>query len=419
MKSLINISGKIVFSFFVFNVFMSACAPAKGPAVSLVVSDKLLSQGVSGEQGMQIAVLPVENLSDTKAPIKIIGQTLKDSLKNEGLNILSDEGLKAFMEKQRLRYTGMIDQPTARAFKREIGTDAVLITSLELYNEQYPPKIALMSRLVSTGDKLEILWMDSAAMTGDDSPGILGLGLIEDPRALLDRAVKKLSSSLIAFLRGSKDRILERRKREKIRPEVVFSFQNDESSHISKDNVRKEKQQPEIEYLKFDPKLYYRSPILSPDVTYRIAVVPFLNKSERKNAGEIMMLNLVDQLRTSPHFNVIEPGIIREDFLSHRVILREGVSFPNADVIFVTLGDADLILSGTVLDYQDYQGPEGNPVVDFSIEIIERESREVVFMSKSHDRGNEGVVFFDHGKINTAHTLSSEMIRAVVDLIID
>ena len=64
------------------------------------------------------------------------------------------------MLKHRLRYVAGIDRATARELKWETGAGALLITVLELYSEELPPKISLASRLVSTGSDPTILWMD-------------------------------------------------------------------------------------------------------------------------------------------------------------------------------------------------------------------------------------------------------------------
>ncbi|MBI5058136.1 MAG: hypothetical protein HZB61_16110 [Nitrospirae bacterium] len=331
-----------------------------------------------------LAALPIENLSGTKAPVRKIGQTYKDILKNKGLNILDDEALEGFMTKHRVRYIGALDIETAGNFKKELGIDAVLVTSLELYDESYPPKLAIISRLVSTGTIPEIMWMDSAVLSGDDSPGILGLGLIEDPRTLLEKTLQKLSLSLTAYLSGPGKRVDDR--------EIKTSLL---------------------------PKIFYRSPLLSSDMKYKIVVMPFINKSERKSAGDIMALHFAEQLGRVETFDVVEPGLIRQNLLSLRIIMNEGLSFENAGLIFSTLDvDADLIVTGTVLDYQDYQGTEGAPKVDFSIVVIEKKSREVVCTSKSYARGDDGVFFFDKGKINAAHAMASGMTKAVAEMML-
>ena len=266
--------------------------------------------------------------------------------------------------------------------KEEPLVGAVLITSLELYDDKYPQKIALTSRLVSTGDKPTILWMDSIGIAGDDSPGILGLGLIKDFNALQEKALQLLTRSLTCPPPGRYDRIDTRTERKE-----------------------------------FWPKISYLSPVMASGTKYTVTVTPFLNESERKNAGEIMALHFIRALREHENFDVIEPGIVREELLGLRVIMEDGVSLANASLVLGTL-NADLVISGRVLDYQDYQGAEGSPKVDFSVVVIEKKSQEIIWASKSYNQGDDSVLFFDRGKINTAHTMASKMVRNVVEMMI-
>ncbi len=166
---------------------------------------------------------------------------------------------------------------------------------------------------------------------------------------------------------------------------------------------------------RFRPKASYRSPVIDPDMKYRVAVVPLFNVSERKYAGEIMVLHFVRHLRAVGNFRVIEPGRVRGALLELRIIMDDGISLAQADAIFKRL-NADLILTGNVLDYQDYQGTIGKPKVDFSAQLIERKSREVVWSSKSYNEGDDGVFFFDWGRVNTAHSMASEMVRHIVGM---
>jgi len=150
---------------------------------------------------------------------------------------------------------------------------------------------------------------------------------------------------------------------------------------------------------------------------YTIAVVPFFNISERKYAGDIMTTHFVRELNAFENFNVVEPGAVKETLLSMRIIMKDGISLADADLIFSRL-NADLILTGLVLDYQDYQGATGKPKVNFSVLVIDRKSREVVWTSKSYNEGDDGVYFFDIGRVNTAHAMASEMVQAVVKMMV-
>lgn len=335
-----------------------------------------------GARGMRVAVLPVFNMSGAAAPLKDIRQLAEAALTGRGLTVTDDDALEKFMAKHRIRYTGGLSRDDSRTFKEELGVGSVLITSIELYSPSYPPKIALNMRLVRTGDNPEILWTDSVGMAGDDSPGFLLLGLIGDPKVLTGRALGRLTGSLTSYLEGGG-----------MRPGCPAGR-------------------------KFSPRVFYRSPGFDPGKRYKVAVLPFLNNSDRGNAGEILALEFVRQLVQSGKFTVMEPGLVREELLKYRIIMEGGVSIDTAGVVLETL-DADLVLSGNVLDYEDYQGLFGTAKIGFSVLLIDRKDKEVVWESRSFDEGDEYVFFFDRGKINTTGGLACRMVGNVVQMMVE
>ena len=375
MISSTSFSNKPFFLLAALLVWVAVCASVNEPPKS---EEKKSPARIAN---LKVAVLPVSNFSATPAPLKEIRQSFMTSLESAGIKIVDEKALETFMAGHRLRYTGGLEPVTARAFKEEIGVDAVLITSLELFSDIVPPKIALTSRLVSTGIDPAILWIDGVGLTGDESPGLLGLSLITDPVKLDETAVDQLTTSLTGFLSGH----------------PVWA----EAGAGGK---------------KFRPETYYRSSVMNEPVKQRIAVVPFLNLSERKFAGEIMPLHFVRLFWESGNFRVIEPGIVRDMMLEERMIMLDGMSMADAEVIFSRL-DADLVLSGRVMNYEDYEGSTGQPVVDFFALMIDRRSRDVVWSSHSYRKGDDGVYFFDMGKIKTAHSLAFQMAASVADMI--
>jgi hypothetical protein len=217
---------------------------------AFISAGELKAKGLSkGGHSWKIAIYPVENLSGTPVPLKEIRQIFIERLKVEGVQVLEEEALERLMEGHRIRYAGGIDRTAAMAFKEEAGVDGVLITSLELYSEVKPPKISILSRLVSTDSFPSVLWMDGIGLAGDDSPGFLSLGLIEEPKILLERAIKSMTGSLIRYL-------------------------STQTGEAGGQGLKR----------RFKPKIAYQSSALAPDKKYLVAVLPFFNRSERKYA---------------------------------------------------------------------------------------------------------------------------------------
>jgi hypothetical protein len=351
-------------------LFFIGCAHAVSPDGAVL----------PGAKGFRIAVLPVENLSRTRAPLEEIRQSLIASLRNRGFSILDEDSLLVFMARHRMRHVGGINEVLSAELKAGTGADAVLLTTLELYDETNPPRIAVTSRLVSSGMSPAILWMDSAAMAGDDSPGFLGLGRIENPRVIRERALDLLMASFRAA------------------PAEVGPLAGARPPLRLRSTFR--------------PKISYRSITLDPGKTYTAAVLPFGNLSGRKTADDLLALHFVRQLAERMNFRVVEPGVVRQRLLNMRIIMPEGPSGNDADLLFNSLG-ADLIFTGKVMVYSDYEG-SGDAKADFSVMVMERATRRVGWAFLSYNSGRDSVVFFDLGKVTTAHALASEMAGLVV-----
>lgn len=341
------------------------------------------AEKVEGTPAFSIAVFPLENLSGSPVPLKSIRSSLSEELVRRGFHVLDEDTLERFLVRHRVRYTAGIDDETARSLKDETGAGGALLTSVELYTDLLGvPKIALSSRLVSTGGAPAILWADGVGLAGDDHPGILGIGLISDLHLLLREALGAMGDSL--------------------------------SAGLSREGGRRE---TEKAARKFQPRIVYRSTDLDWKQRYRVTIAPFFNKSTTKYAGDILLLRFLGALQHLGNFEVVEPGLVRETFLNLRIIMDEGVSLEDARVLFSALG-ADLVLAGEVLDYQDYQGPAGTAKVGFAVQLMERKSRKVVWSSESWNWGDEGVFFFDLGRVNTAHAIAERMAESIGELLV-
>lgn len=323
-----------------------------------------------------IAVMPVDNLSAISAPLIGIRNEIVFLLEKSGVRILPDALIEGFIVAQRMRYIGGMDYDTAVRLKAATGADAVLFTALEYYNDQPPPKISLSARLVSTGERPQILWTDGVGAAGDDAPGFLELSLVEDPDVLLRRTAARLATSLVGHLSGRNSP-----------PAEIQRF--------------------------FEPQTVFNSRLLLPDRTYSVAVLPFLNLSTRRHAGQIMTYHFTSALKSVSNMQPLEPGEVRQTLLKYRVVMPDGLSLSDATVLFSRM-NVDLILSGRVFDYEDYQGAGGPAKVCFSASIIEHQTREPVWTAVSCREGDDGVFIFDWGTIRTAHSLAAAMVTGAV-----
>jgi len=344
--------------------------------------------------GSLIAVLPVENLSGTRAPLEELSSVMRSKLSERGFRLVDSEVLEDFMARYRIRDTGGLHASVSQAIREEIGAEAYLVTSLEAYHEVNGPVVSMLSRLVLSGEDSVILWMDGVGLAGNAHPGFLGLGVIEDLDQLVDAATGCLADSLSRELRVPGDEVKTAAQRN-------VHFGCNARGHLV--SLPADRSGRRIHR----PRSLYQDPGISADRRYRVALIPFLNLSNRNNAGKLMALHFANQLTRTDAFSVVEPGLVREQLLRYRIIMQSGPSLANTQLISSkdSLG-VDLIFSGTTFDYQDALG---TPRVDFSLKIIDAKSRKIVWSSRSHNAGEDGVFFFDFGRIHTAHRLASEM----------
>ncbi len=345
----------------------------------------------------RVAFLPIFNLADVKAPIQKIGQLFKDLLRKD-LQLLPEEELESFMQTHRMRYTGGLNATLAQALREEIEVEAVFVTVLETWEEGPSPQISLISRLVTTGDAPEIVWIDSVGLTGEDSPGLLGLGKISDAEQLSRMALERLRLSFQSYLEGNDPSYRHLIDGEGVR----LINKKSEKADGTPDSVKRRHQ----------PQFAYRASTFDPAGQYRVAVIPFMNINARKYSGEIVALHTVKQLHRYANLRIFEPGLIRETLLNYRMIMRSGPSLAAADVLTdAKILGADIVTSGKVFDYQ---GERGDSKVDFSIQVFDGVKREILWASRSSATGNQGVYLFNWGRVPSAHGLTSRMTQSAI-----
>lgn len=320
-----------------------------------------------------VAVFPAENLSGASAPVGALRAHLARRLAAAGTGVLDDDVLETFLTRHRVRYTAGIDGKTAAALRRETGAEAALFVSVEFWSELIPPKIALTARLVSTEDTPVVAWADDAGMSGDDAPGWLSLGLVNDHQVLLATALDRLAESLIAYLQTGQ-------------------------RAPAPDGAGR-----------FKPKSFTRKLDLGAGPPRAVAVVPFVNLSSRRRAGDVLALLFTRHLAALPQFRAAEIGVTRQQLLDARVIMEGGLSLADAETV-AALVDADFVLGGRVLRYDDYEGAESTPAVEFSTVLIERKTRRVVWESTSYNAGDDGVSVFGRGRTRIAHAMATRMV---------
>jgi TolB-like protein len=323
----------------------------------------------------RVVLLPIHNMGGVAAPTDALLAAVAAALEDR-FELVRGDVLERFLAKHRLRHTGGIDAEDAHAAQAELGADAILITSLQLYRSD-PPLLGLAMRLVSTGDEPVILWMDSVVRSGDEAPGLLGLGLVSSMAVIEQRVLAEMTGSLADYLdaKPAADRCVPDRWRA--------------------------------------PRVRFRATSLDDGERHTVAVVPFLNLTARTGAGDALAMEFVRQLVATGRYRVLEPGVVRGYLLRARVIMPAGVSLETTRMLLGGLG-VELVLSGAVLDHDETLGNQ-SARVRFGATLLDGGSGDVVWNSSSFSRGDDGVFFFGLGRIRNSQELSCRMVAGVVD----
>lgn len=330
---------------------------------------------------LKLAVFPVQNASGGAAPIRQLTEALDAALGARLLDIVPRGALDDVLARHRIRFTGGVDRPMAKVLREELGVEAVLVPTVELYSATSPPKVSLAVRLVATAERPAVVWADAVSRSGDDAPGLLGIGLVDSSG--------KLDATVVAAVARSVERHLTRRAPGETCGEAG----------------------------RFEPRRAFRAPVLDDVGRRTIAVLPFTNGAPRRSAGDVLLQQFVTQLARSGSFEVLDPGVVREELLGHRIVLQGGVSIDQAMALLDEL-QADLVLSGYVQVYEGRSGRNAPPKVEFTAYVIDRITAELVWSSTSTAEGDDGVFFFGAGRVHTTSALSCRMVRGVVEGIV-
>jgi hypothetical protein len=366
MKSSRNSSSSVVGALALLVLFAQGCAHPRQATPANTLQAQL------GRRPL-IAVFPLQNLTGGRAPTAPLTRSLEQLVAAAGFDIAPADRVDNVLAERRLRYIGGVDEPTAGALRDALGIEAVLVSSLDAFVNDVIPRIAITSRLVSTSSPPRILWMDQVALAGNDNPGLFGAN----------------QSNPMSFLQGVAV------------GHLVQSLASGEMPPMCEPAGR------------LAPRRAFASPVLQDVGRRTIAVLPFLNETSRRDAGEVVALQFVRQLVASGSFEVVEPGLVRHQLLTFRFIMEGGVSIDSAVAVLGSLG-ADLVLSGFVRQLTEQAGL-GLPSVEFGVNVLDRQTRELVFSSTSSATGDSGVWAFGLGRVKSSNALVCRMAREVLD----
>lgn len=335
-----------------------------------------------GGRAARIALLPPEDLSGSAvqaSDLTDLSARVETALARAGLEVVSGAPVDRFLAQRRIRTTGGLDREAAVAAREELDVRGVLVTTVVQREAGDPPRLSLILRLVSTEDDPTLYWIDGASRSGDESPGLFQLGLVHSLEVLEREALEGLARSLVEFLDGEGPTSKGCSGGRRYRPRIAYG------------NLRP----PE-------------------DRAATIAVLPFLNRSGRDDAGEVAALELLRELAISGRYRILEPAVVHAELLRRRVVIPGGVTLDTARILLGGL-DVDYVVAGTVEEYGEARWEGSDPLVDFTVTMLESRTGRIAWQSSSRGRGSDGVLLFHWGFVRTAAEVTCRLMREVAD----
>jgi len=302
----------------------------------------------------KIVVLPFDNFSKELNVTKKIMPLLKQRLKDKGLHVIDEDVISDFLCNRKVRSLSHISSRIAREVSGELKAKTILAGSVVSYSSEGTPKVGILARLIDSSTGV-ILWADYVSVSGDDYSIIFGLGTIKKIEDLLPKALDKLFASF--------------------------------STNISKKNT---------------------------ESVYRIAVMPFKNKSDSPDAGMIATHMFLVELLKDPGFEPVEYGEIRRLCVELRVRSKGELEFKNIKALSEALGTSRILL-GSVDDYTDGTRASSVPKVGITARLLDARENRILWYNTLELSGEEDIVAFDWGSVGQVDKLAYKAVSELVE----
>ncbi|MBI4849738.1 MAG: hypothetical protein HY808_14405 [Nitrospirae bacterium] len=313
--------------------------PLTQAAAPVIISQKesyKLSSEEKEHAGTQkkIALLPFENFTDSKDALTQVTPLLRSRLEKKGLGIVDENNLNRFLCNERVRATGHISKEMAQKIEKELSTNAIMAGAIISYSSGENPQISLLARLIDPSTGL-IIWANYASVTSDDFTTILGLGRINNIEDLTSRAVDILLASF-------------------------------NTSPPQKD----------------------------PETLYRIAVMPFQNRSKHKSAGVIAMYMFLVELFKNEIFEPVEYGDVRKIVVELRIRDKSEMDYKTMEALSKRSGAGGILL-GAVEQFNESTDASSPPKVTMTARLLDARKNKILWYNTQQSTGEKDIIAFE------------------------
>ncbi len=297
----------------------------------------------------KIVMFPFESMSEVFGLQEKIMPVLSSALREKFIGTVDNKTLYEFLCSNRVRSTGYITKEFALKTYEEFGVKSILLGSVITYVDVKDPHFGLLARLIDSRSG-RIIWANYASAAGADFAGILGSGKIKD----IDSLVPKIVDNMLASFN------------------TEMPYKNIES-------------------------------------TYKIAIMPFLNKSRLKDAGIIVANMLLVELSKSFKFEVLEYGEIKKAIVEKKLRKAGELDYETISSLSETLG-VDGIVLGTVEQYNDGLATSSPPLVTITARLLNARKNKIIWYNSLQLNGDEGISILDFGKIRSVDRVAYKIV---------
>ncbi len=143
----------------------------------------------------------------------------------------------------------------------------------------------------------------------------------------------------------------------------------------------------------------------------KIAVLPFYNISERRDAGKMVANNFVTEIFIDGRYRVEEPGNVIQFMLHENVSVVGEMGIDRIKILGRRLG-VDGVLVGIVDAFDD--GARSSPRVSITARLVDSETGTIVWSASDSKSGDDYIIAFGVGKVRSANALAQKVIRQMI-----
>jgi TolB-like protein len=300
------------------------------------------------------AELPLRNLSGDREAAEWLSARLREALQARGAAFVEAERVEALLVEHRIRYTDSLSADESRMIQAATGAQHVIAGLLFEFVRGKTPHIAMGLRVLDAGSGTREQSV-VVSLRGEDSRGWLGLGAIEDAEELGHKVVERL---LTAF--GPQGAPLPKPGHA---PSELRDIDDDRP-------VRAKRAQA------------------TPELG-RLAVMPFVNRSTRPEAGVQFGEILANEWFHETGVEVVEASELRAAMVREKIRYMHDLDLRALAAIARAAGVRYFAL-GSVDQYgEEEQLVDGRfPVIEASIRLLDAQTGLVVASAAQRIRGD-------------------------------